>query len=153
MLGSAVSSSTPRDFHPSSHIGVEDWPVMKRQAPAGLPWGCPYPAVGMHSAFASAIGLPSRSTNALRMLGFLMPAEVRRSCTPASGSSGHDAPRVREIEGLARETRDHSETHRVRTGKIPGWGHDRPVSESGRRKRPVNLSRCLALPVVARCCY
>ena len=84
MLGSAVSSSTPKDFHPSSHIGRRDCPVMKRHAPAGVPCGCPYPAVGMQRAFASAIGLPSRSTSASWMLGFLMPAEVRRSLTLAS---------------------------------------------------------------------
>src|SRR3954449_923016 len=76
MLGSAVSSSTPKDFQPSSHMGVEDRPVMKRHAPAGLPWGCPYPAVGIQRALESAIGLPRRSTSASWMLGFLMPADV-----------------------------------------------------------------------------
>src|SRR6476620_9941528 len=79
MLGSAVSSSTPKDFQPSSHMGVVACPVMNRHAPPGLPWGCPYPAVGIHRAFESAIGLPRRSTRASWMLGFLMPAEVRRS--------------------------------------------------------------------------
>ena len=77
MLGSAVSSSTPNDFHPRSHMGVEDWPLMKRQAPAGVPVGCPYPAVGMHRALDAVIGLPRRSTRALWMLVFLMPADVR----------------------------------------------------------------------------
>ena len=41
--------------------------------------GCPYDAVGMQRALDSAIGLPSRSTSALWMLVFLMPADVRRS--------------------------------------------------------------------------
>ena len=41
MLGTAVSSSTPKDFQPSSHLGVEACPVMKRQAPPGLLMGCP----------------------------------------------------------------------------------------------------------------
>ena len=41
--------------------------------------GCPYIAVGMQRAVASLIGLPRRSTSALWMLGFLMPADVRRS--------------------------------------------------------------------------
>jgi hypothetical protein len=41
--------------------------------------GCPYDAVGMQRALDSAIGLPRRSTSALWMLLFLMPAEVRRS--------------------------------------------------------------------------
>src|SRR5947199_2403454 len=46
MLGSAVSSSTPRDFHPSSHIGWADCPLMNRHTPPGLDMGCPYAAVG-----------------------------------------------------------------------------------------------------------
>jgi len=41
-------------------------------------------AVGMQRALESAIGLPSRSTSASRMLGFLTPADVRRSLTLAS---------------------------------------------------------------------
>lgn len=41
--------------------------------------GCPYEAVGMQRALDSAIGLPNRSTSALWMLVFLMPADVRRS--------------------------------------------------------------------------
>src|SRR5580700_817214 len=77
MLGSAVSSSTPRDFHPSSHMGVVDRPVMNRHAEAGPPMG--YDAVGMQRALDSAIGLPRRSTRASPMLVFLMPADVRRS--------------------------------------------------------------------------
>src|SRR4029453_10222024 len=79
MLGSAVSSSTPKDFQPSSHMGVDARPVMNRHAPPGLPWGCPYPAVGMQRALESAIGLPRRPTSASLMLVFLMPADVRRS--------------------------------------------------------------------------
>src|ERR1700722_20743340 len=85
MLGSAVSSSTPRDFQPSSHIGLEDLPVMNRYAPPGLPWGCPYPAVGMQRALHSAIGLPSRPTSAFSMLGFLIPADVESSFMIFSG--------------------------------------------------------------------
>src|SRR6266536_3318735 len=42
------------------------------------PPGMAYTAVGMQRALESAIGLPSRSTRALRMLSLLMPAEVRR---------------------------------------------------------------------------
>jgi len=38
-----------------------------------------YTAVGMQRALDSAIGLPRRSTNALWMLVFLMPEEVRRN--------------------------------------------------------------------------
>jgi len=36
MLGSAVGSSTPRDFHPGSHMGWSDPPLMKRHGPAGM---------------------------------------------------------------------------------------------------------------------
>src|SRR3982074_884676 len=79
MLGSAVSSSTPRDFQPNSHIGVlGSRPLMNRHA-WKAPSGLAYAAVGMHRALDSAIGLPRRPTSALRMLVFLMPAEVRRS--------------------------------------------------------------------------
>jgi hypothetical protein len=39
--------------------------------------GWAYAAVGMHSALESAIGLPRRSTKALRMLTFFTPADVR----------------------------------------------------------------------------
>jgi hypothetical protein len=77
MLGSAVSSSTPSDFQPNSHKGVEARPVISRHAMAGPPMG--YTAVGMQRALDSAIGLPKRPTSASRMLVFLTPAEVRRS--------------------------------------------------------------------------
>src|SRR3954454_9406832 len=52
---------------------------MKLHAISGLTWGCPYCAVGIQRALESAIGLSSRSTSALWMLAFLIPAEVRRS--------------------------------------------------------------------------
>src|SRR6476659_5358676 len=82
MLGSAVSSSTPSDFHPSSHIGhLGSCPLMNRHAAPGPAMGCPYDAVGMQRASHSAIGLPRRSTSASWMLGFLIPAEVSRSFT------------------------------------------------------------------------
>lgn len=59
MLASAVSSRRPSDFHPSSIIGQTDCrPVKNRQAPVGLPNGCPKPAVGMHRAVHSEMGLP-----------------------------------------------------------------------------------------------
>src|SRR3984957_12220850 len=59
MLGSAVSSSTPRDFQPSSHMGVVARPVMNRQAEPGPPIA--YVAVGMQRALDSAIGFPPKS--------------------------------------------------------------------------------------------
>src|SRR5438128_4872618 len=77
MLGSAVSSSTPNDFHPKAHIGPPTDPVMNRYTCEGPPRkGCT--PVGMQRALDSAIGLPRRSTNALLMLGFVMPLDVRR---------------------------------------------------------------------------
>jgi len=45
--------------------------------------GCPYDAVGIQRALESAIGLPSRSTSALWMLVFLIPADVRRNLMAA----------------------------------------------------------------------
>src|SRR6266487_3544252 len=83
MLGSAVSSSTPRDFQPNSIIGQRgSCPLMKFHALGGPAMGCPYDAVGMQRALDSAIGLPSRSTSASWMLVFLMPADVRRNFMP-----------------------------------------------------------------------
>src|SRR6266511_1249843 len=105
MLGSAVSSSTPKDFHPSSHMGSADRPLMKRHTPApGPTLGCPYIAVGMQRALQSAIGLPSRSTSALWMLVFLMPAEVRRSLMlPPGVMAGQDYLRRSLPEVVARQ--------------------------------------------------
>src|ERR1700733_12341596 len=99
MLGSAVSSSTPRDFQPSSHIGVVARPVMNRHAEPGPPMA--YVAVGMQSALDSAIGLPRSSTRASLMLVFLMPADVRRSFITPS---------------LARRTRRDQATNLMRLG-------------------------------------
>src|SRR5512145_3342426 len=76
ILGRAVSSSIPTDFQPSSTMGVlGSCPLMNFQAWTGLTMGCPYDAVGMQRALDSAMGLPSKLTNALRMLVFLMPAD------------------------------------------------------------------------------
>src|ERR671911_2475936 len=78
MLGSAVSSSTPNDFQPNSHMGVlGSCPLMNFHASSGPPRACV--AVGMQRALDSLIGLPRRSTSASWMLAFLMPADVRRS--------------------------------------------------------------------------
>jgi hypothetical protein len=60
------------------------WLAMNSKAEAGVHMGWPYCAVGMHRALESAIGLPSNSTSASRMLGFLTPPDVRRSRTLAS---------------------------------------------------------------------
>src|SRR6516164_7072932 len=79
ILGRAVSSRAPTDFHPSAVMGLGDRPLIKRHGPSGSPSGPPYPAVGMQRALASAIGLPRRSTSAASMLAFLTPESVRRS--------------------------------------------------------------------------
>ena len=88
MLDSAVSSRIPTDFQPKS-----PWPAMKRQAEAGVHQGWPYSAVGMQRALDSAIGLPSRSTSASRMLVLVTPPDVRRSfkLAPEVGDRGEDA--------------------------------------------------------------
>jgi len=53
---------------------------MNRQAFSPGPFqGCPYIAVGMHRALESAMGLPSISTSASRMLAFVTPPDVRSS--------------------------------------------------------------------------
>ena len=61
-------------------MGFSEFPLMNCQALSpGPTLGCPYIAVGMHRALESAIGLPSSSTSASRMLGFVTPPDVRRS--------------------------------------------------------------------------
>ena len=79
MLGSAVSSRTPRDFQPNPHKGLaadpRDQPVTRRQ----LRLGMRMIAVGMHRALHSAMGLPNRSTSESWMLALVMPPEVRRN--------------------------------------------------------------------------
>src|SRR5215204_5375064 len=95
MLGSAVSSKTPRDFQPSSHMGVRgSRPAMNLHAPVGSVMGCPYVAVGMHSASDSAMGLPSMPTSASLMLGFVMPADVSSNFMMPSASAAGDEPTV-----------------------------------------------------------
>src|SRR5689334_1650607 len=81
MEGNAVSSRTPSDAQPSpdmycqSELGSA---AMKPRTEVGPHIGWPHCAVGMQRALHSAIGLPSRSMSALRMLGFVTPPEVRR---------------------------------------------------------------------------
>src|SRR5262245_23514117 len=85
MLGSAVSSSAPTDFHPSSTMGSADRPLMNSHPRTpGPTLGCPHIAVGMHRAVQSAIGFSSRSSSALWMLAFLTPADVSSSFTVPS---------------------------------------------------------------------
>src|SRR5262247_2526340 len=77
MVGSAVSSRTPTDFQPRAHMeALGSWLAMNSNAEAGVHIGWPHCAVGMHRALDSAIGLPSSSTNASRILGFVTPPDV-----------------------------------------------------------------------------
>src|SRR4249920_935357 len=78
MLGKAVSSNIPSDFQPNWQKGSPNVPQITFRIISAPPVMA-YIAVGMKRALDSAIGLPKRSTNALRMLVLLMPAEVRRS--------------------------------------------------------------------------
>src|SRR4051812_6954108 len=89
MLGNAVSSSTPTDFQPRSHMAPGLRPAMKRQAEAGVHMGWPYSAVGMQRALESAIGLPNRPTKASRMLGFVTPPDVSSSFMSPPVRGGH----------------------------------------------------------------
>ncbi len=79
-LGSAVSSRTPRAFHSMEvmppHGGM---PLTKPRTEAGPHIGWPHCAVGIQRAVESVIGLPNRSTSALRMLEFVIPPDVRSS--------------------------------------------------------------------------
>src|SRR5215212_7571344 len=77
------------------------------------PGACPYDAVGMQRASHSAIGLPSRSSIASLMLGFLMPADVRRSFTLPPGVGTADENVLRPADADAVETAGPLETHRV----------------------------------------
>src|SRR3954452_16044999 len=80
MVGSAVNSRTPSDFHGSAvmppHGGI---PLTNPRAETGPHIGCPHCAVGMQRALESAIGFPSRATSASLMLGLVTPPDVRRS--------------------------------------------------------------------------
>src|SRR4029078_1184568 len=94
MLGRAVSSINPTDFHPSSVMGCSERPATNSHTYSpGPAWGWPYIAVGMHSAVHSSMGWPSISSSASWMVGFLTPAEVRRSPRTRSDCSdgGQDA--------------------------------------------------------------
>src|SRR3954453_1883937 len=125
MLGSAVSSSTPTDFQPRSTIGFSEFPLMNCHALApGPAMGCPYIAVGMHRALESAIGLPSSSTRASRMLVLVTPPDVRRSFTRPPGSSGMvrsdvwtwaapETHRYRPGEATCRAERPRNAAHRL----------------------------------------
>src|SRR5688572_11431373 len=139
MLGSAVSSSTPKDFQPNSHMGVlGSCPLMNRHAAPGPAMGCPYAAVGMQRALDSATGFPSRSTSASWMLVFLMPAEVRRNfmLPPGVITAGENGPEPALTDPYAVETDRAPKTHRPHPasrlqgtfrntgpgGCFPGWG-------------------------------
>src|SRR3954451_9547138 len=99
MLGSAVSSNTPTDFQPRSTIGLSEFPLMNCQAlTPGPTQGCPYCAVGMQRAVESAIGLPSRSTSASRMLAFVTPPDVRRSFKTPPDMSAMDGCGVLTVD-------------------------------------------------------
>src|SRR5207253_7369050 len=67
----------------------------------------------MHRASHSAIGLPSRLSIASLMLGFLMPADVRRSFTLPPGVGTADENVLRPADPYAVQTAGPLETHRV----------------------------------------
>src|SRR4051794_41874620 len=58
MLGSAVSSSTPKDFQPSSHIGVVACPAINRPSSPRPPLGFPLPPHGFHPGSFPVSRLP-----------------------------------------------------------------------------------------------
>src|SRR6476661_5123800 len=71
----------------------------------------------MHRAFASAIGLPSRSTSASLMLAFLIPADVRRNLMLPPGAM--------VVGVLLTQTRQTPTNHRRHAGKTPSGSIDR----------------------------
>src|SRR3954470_19536012 len=87
MLGNAVSSRIPRDFHPNSHMGFSgSRPLMNSHAfTPGPTHGCPYIAVGLQRALASRNGWPRTLSSALWMGGVLTQADVRRSFMRSPG--------------------------------------------------------------------
>ena len=91
MVGSAVSSRTPSDFHSSDVIPPHGGaPLTKPRTEAGPHIGCPHCAVGMQRAAQSAIGFPRSCTSASWMLGFVTPPEVSKSfkVPPNAGKDG-----------------------------------------------------------------
>src|SRR6476661_838381 len=77
MVGRAVSSRTPTDFHGSEVMASPGSPPSTNlRTDCGPHMGCPHCAVGMQSAADSEIGLSNMPTSASRMLVFLTPPEV-----------------------------------------------------------------------------
>src|SRR5439155_25721058 len=68
----------------------------------------------MQSRLESAIGLPSRSTSASRMLAFLMPADVRRNLIQPPGVITADENFLGAYGCLRGETGRPPKTHRLR---------------------------------------
>jgi hypothetical protein len=69
-------------------MGLSYRPLMERHGLSpGPTFGCPYAGVGLQRALDPAIGFPKRSTNALWMLAFLTPPDMRRSLKMPPDSS------------------------------------------------------------------
>src|SRR6266568_1444250 len=90
------------------------------------PGACPYDAVGMQRASHSAIGLPSRSSIASLMLGFLMPADVRRNFTLPPGVGTADENVLRPTDPYMVRPADESKL--IGSGLAPA---SRPRGHSG----------------------
>ena len=153
MLGSAVSSSTPKDFQPNSDMGVSgSCPAMNRHAAAGPAMGCPYVAVGMQRALDSAIGLPSNSTSALWMLGFLMPADVRRSLMlpPGVSTAGELLGLYGSVRGRDWRITENSSAPALPSSVPQGTFPDTGAGERFWCKAPANSSWPRAARTVAR---
>ena len=79
MVGRAVSSRTPTDFHPRSVSPVASGQrlAVDIHTVSGKHAGWPHWAVGINSAVLSAKGLPSILSSSSRMLSLVTPPEVR----------------------------------------------------------------------------
>jgi hypothetical protein len=87
------------DAQPRPVMCRQSWSTAtKPRADAGPHIGWPHCAVGMQRAWHSAIGVPSRSTSARRMLAFVTPPDARSGFKVPPGCRGGDVPTVDRVE-------------------------------------------------------
>src|SRR3954468_11006591 len=87
----------PSDLHSNDVTPPQGGtPLTKPRAETGPHIGWPHCAVGMHSAVASDVGLPSRSSSASRMLVLVTPPDVSSSFMVTPGSAVTDPRRCVE---------------------------------------------------------
>src|SRR6476646_4758939 len=128
IVGSAVSSRTPRDAQPRPEK-CRNWgsAATRPRTDAGPHIGWPHWAVGTTSAWHSAIGLPRSCTSAEWMLGFVTPPDVsKRFKVPPRFARKVDVP---EDPGPCRNSSSHASPTcaRVRREETPDRTRERSV--------------------------